>query len=109
MAKKKFKKDYKKVTYCVIEQDLSSELCIDGVAMSILECLEERVSDELLELLKEMLLGFSEDMQLEIADDLLDFVHSQVIHTTGCISADAVLHSCYQWIAVEKGITIVRK
>ena len=101
MAKKKFKKDYKKVTYYVIEQDLSSEQRIDGVAMSILECLEERVSDELLELLKEMLLG--------IADDLLDFVHSHVIHTTGCISADAVLGSCYQWIAVEKGITIVRK
>ena len=109
MAKKKIKRDYKKVTYRVIEQDLSSELCIDGVAMSILECLEERVSDELLELLKEMLLGFGEDMQLEIADDLLDFVHSQIIHTTGCISADAVLHSCYQWIAEEKGITIVRK
>ena len=85
MSKKKFKRDYKKVTYRVIEQDLSSEQRIDGVAMSILECLEERVSDELLELLKEMLLGFSEDMQ------------------------DAVLGSCYQWIAVEKGITIVRK
>ena len=94
MAKKKFKKDYKKVTYRVIEQDLSSEQRIDGVAMSILECLEERVS---------------EDMQLDIADDLLDFVHSHVIHTTCCISADAVLGSCYQWIAVEKGITIVRK
>lgn len=109
MAKKKLKKDHQKVSYYVIEQDLGSEQCIDGVAMSVMDCLEERLSEDLLDLLKKMLLGFNEDMQLEIADNLLDFVCSHVIHATGCISADAVLDSCYQWIAEEKGITIVRK
>ena len=106
--KKNFKKVNRKVIFYVIDQDMSSEMWIDSVAMSVMECLEGRVSNELMVLLKDMLLGFSEDMQLEIADNLLDFVTRQVIHTTGCISADAVLNSCYQWIAAEKGVTIVR-
>ena len=49
-----------------------------------------------------MLLGFCDEMQLEIADDLVDFVCDRVVHTTNCPSADAVLLSCYEWIAEEK-------
>jgi hypothetical protein len=88
----------------VIEQDLSGEHDIDCDAMSIMECLEDKVSKELFELLKEMLLGFNEEMQLELADDLLNFAHGHVIHTTGCPSADYVLEMCYAWIAAEHGI-----
>ena len=86
----------------VYEQDLSCEQPVDSVAMRVMECLEGRVSEGLLELLKMMLLGFAEGMQLEIADNLLDFACSRVVHTTGCITADAVLCSCYEWIAAEK-------
>ncbi len=90
----------------VYEQDLSYEQPIDGTAMSVLENLEGRVSIGLLELLKEMMLGFNEAMQLEIADDLLDFACHHVVHVTKCLSADAVLKSCYSWIAAEQGLDL---
>ena len=90
----------------VYEQDLTCQFGIDSTAQFIMDGLEDRVSPELQEILNDMLLGFNDDMQLEIADDLLDFVCMHVIHTTGCLSADAVLESCYKWIAEEKGIEL---
>ncbi len=88
----------------VIEQDLSYEHSIEGVDMSIMEIVEKKVSPELYDMLKDMLLGFDDAMQLEMADDLLDFAHGHVIHTTGCPSADYVLELCYAYIADEHGI-----
>ena len=87
----------------VYEQDLTHQFGVDGTAQYVMECLEDKVSPKLLDLLNAMLLGFNDDMQLEIADDLLDFAYGQVVHTTGCPSADAVLNACYTWIAEEKG------
>jgi len=104
--KMKFKKSHQELELEVIEQDLRQEQKVDGTAMSVMENLEDKVSAELFGMLKTVLLGFSEPMQLEIADDLLDFVCHQVIHTTGCISVDVALGSCYKWIAEEKGIMI---
>ena len=104
--KRKFKKNYQDLELVVIEQDLSCEQQMDCVAKSIMDLLEGRVSNGLLEIMNGMLLGFNSEMQLEIADNLLDFVCSNVIHTTGCISADGVLESCYKWIAAEQGITL---
>ena len=101
---KKIKFESIETVFKVIERDLRSEFSIEGVSMSVMECLEDKVSPELLELLKQMLLGFNDDMQLEMADDLLDFAHGHMIHTTGCLSADAVLEACYGWIAEEQGI-----
>ncbi len=89
----------------VIDQDLTGGFSIDGVANEVTHCLEDKVNPDLLELLNLMLLGFNEEMQLEIADDLLDFACSHVVHTTGCLSADAVLKSCYGWIAAEQGFS----
>lgn len=88
----------------VINQDLRDEYGIDSAALGVMECLEDKVSQTLLELLKIQLLGFGDDMQLEIADDLLDFAYGHVIHSTGCPSADMVLENCYTWIAAEHGI-----
>ena len=65
-----------------------------------------KVSAELQVIIMEMMLGFSKEMQLEIADDLLDFAHGHVVHTTGSWSADAVLKSCYEWIAEEQGFKL---
>lgn len=93
----------------VIEQDLRDEYSVDGVSMTIMNCLKGKVSPDLLELLMQMLLGFNEDMQLEMADNLLDFAYGHVVHTTGCLSADAVLKSCYSWIAAEKGFILKEK
>ena len=87
----------------VYEQDLTYQFSVDGTAQYVMECLEDKVSPKLLDVLNAMLLGFNDDMQLEIADDLLDFAYGQVVHTTGCPSADAVLNACYTWIAEEKG------
>ncbi len=105
MKKKRFSlQDYLTEDVKVIEQDLSYEHSIESVTMSIMEIVEKKVSAELFETLKDMLLGFDDAMQLEMADDLLDFAHGHVIHTTGCPSADYVLEMCYANIAAEHGI-----
>lgn len=106
MAKETIKTVSLEKTLKVYEQDLTYQFSVDGIAQYVMECLEDKVSPELLELLNAMLLGFNDDMQLEIADDLLDFAHGHVVHTTGCWSADAVLKSCYEWIAEEHGFKL---
>ena len=104
MAKVEFKTVSLEKTLKVYEQDLTYQFGIDGTAQDVMECLEDKVSPALLDTLNAMLLGFNDDMQLEIADDLLDFAYGQMVHTTGCPSADAVLYACYTWIAEEKGV-----
>ena len=88
----------------VIDRDLKSEYNFDSTALMVLGNLEDRVSIELYDMIRDMLLGFEESMQLEIADNLLDFAVMHVIHTTGCPSADYILEACYRWIAEEQGI-----
>ena len=90
--------------FVVIDVDISGEQSIDGTALEIMESLKDCVSKDLFELLKAMLLGFNGDIQLEMADDLLDFTMWQVIHSTGCCSVDVVLEACYRWIADEQGL-----
>ena len=90
-----------------IEQDLNDECSVDPVALMVLECIEGRVSSALWDSIYNLLLGFSAEMQLEIADDLLDFVCLHKVHTTGCMSVDAVLKTCYRWIAEEQGFNMV--
>ena len=104
MAKEMIKTVSLEKTLKVYEQDLTYQFGIDGTAQDVMECLKEKVSPALLDTLNAMLLGFNDDMQLEIADDLLDFAYGQMVHTTGCPSADAVLYACYTWIAEEKGV-----
>jgi len=103
MAKETIKTVSLEKTLKVYEQDLTYQFGVDSTAQYVMECLEDKVSPKLLDVLNAMLLGFNDDMQLEIADDLLDFAYGQVVHTTGCPSADAVLNACYTWIAEEKG------
>lgn len=105
MAKKKYAlSDCLTEDVKVIKQNLRYEHSIEGGAMSILEIIKKRVSPELFETLNDLLLGFNDAMQLEMADNLLDFTHGHVIHTTGCPSADYVLDICYASIAAEHGI-----
>jgi hypothetical protein len=85
------------------EQCLKADFAVDNVAKNVLDCLGNKVSPALQELLEEMLQGFDDNMQQEIADDILDFAHNHVVHTTGCLSADCVLKACYSWIASEQG------
>ena len=103
------RKNYSKVKFVkvkVIEQNLRSEQEIGDEVESLVRLLGSKVSAELQVIIMEMMLGFSKEMQLEIADDLLDFAHGHVVHTTGSWSADAVLKSCYEWIAEEQGFKL---
>ena len=106
MAKETIKTVSLEKTLKVYEQDLTYQFNVDGIAQDVMECLEDKVSPALLDTLNAMLLGFNDNMQLEIADNLLDFAHGHVVHTTGCWSADAVLKSCYEWIAEEQGFRL---
>ena len=108
MAKRKIKIESIETSIKVIEQDLRDGYSIDGTSKIIMDCVEDKVAADLLELLKQMLLGFNDDMQLEIADNLLDFANGHVVHTTGCPSADAVLEACYMWIAEDQSIELLR-
>ena len=87
------KKNYSKVKFVkvkVIEQDLRSEQEIGDEVESLVRLLGSKVSTELQVIIMEMMLGFSKEMQQEIADDLLDFAYENVVQTTGCWSADKV-------------------
>ena len=100
------RKNFSKVKFVevkVIEQNLRSEQEIGDEVESLVRLLGSKVSAELQVIIMEMMLGFSKEMQQEIADDLLDFAYGHVVQTTGCWSADAVLNACYTWIAEEKG------
>ena len=90
----------------VITQDLSDDYGIDGRAARIMQLMEGEVSDGLLMVLISELQGFSIRMQIEMAQDLLDFALAHVVHTTGCPSADYVLDYCYSYIAMEHDIMI---
>ena len=58
----------------VFNRDMRPECHIDVTAQSVMECVEERVSKKLYEDMMNFLLGYSDDMQLVIADNLLDAV-----------------------------------
>ena len=103
------RKNYSKVKFVkvkVIEQDLRSEQEIGDEVESLVRLLGSKVSAELQVIIMEMMLGFSKEMQQEIADDLLDFAYENVVQTTGCWSADKVLKTCYEWIAEEQGFKL---
>lgn len=104
-----FKKANQKPQVRVISQDLSCEQPVDVTATKVMECLKKKVSPELHDVIGGLLLGFHEDMQLEIAADLLEFACDNVIHTTGCPTADIMLATCYRMIADEKGIKLIFK
>ena len=88
----------------VIKQDLRDEYSVDVVAASIMECLQSKVGPALFDMLNSVLLGFCDDMQQEMAENLLDFVNDNILHRTGCYSVDVTLAQCYMWIGMEQGI-----
>ena len=83
------------------DDDLMEVQCMEHDAESVMRRLEHRVSKPLLFMLNQQLLGFSSQMQQELAHDMVDFVCDNIVRTTGCPSADYVLMICYAWIADE--------
>ena len=87
----------------IIEQDRTKDYRTFGNAATIMRCIRGHISPDLWDYLIGMLQGFDDDTQLEIADDLLDFVFDKIVHLTGFPSVDTVLIACYELIAKEKG------
>lgn len=70
-------------------------------AESVMTKLEDKVSHSLLFMLNQQLLGFSSQMQQELAMDIVDYVCEDIMRLTGSPSADYVLEICYAWINEE--------
>lgn len=88
----------------IYNQDLRAQYPQDSIAVSVMDCLDGRVSDSLIAEMREGLRGYNEDMQLEIADDLLDCATGIGIHYTGIKPVDMLLQGYYLRIAEEMGI-----
>ena len=85
------------------DEDLMRVQYLEHDAESVMRRLEHRVSKPLLFMLNQQLLGFSSQMQQELAMDMVDYVCDDVMRMTGCPSADYVLNICYAWINEEIG------
>ena len=88
----------------MIHANLIADHQIDRVAEQVMTGLEDKVSPVLYGTLIMLVRGFDEDMQLEMADDLVDFAKYHVAHTTGVMSADVILDLGYMMIAEEHDI-----
>lgn len=85
----------------IFMRDMKAECTIDCTAQSVMECVEPRVSKKLYEDMMDYLLGFNEDMQLEIADNLLDAVCYGWEHYVGIRHIDTKMKSFYLLIEEE--------
>ena len=83
------------------EEDLLRVQYMEHDAESVMQRLEDKVSKSLLFMLNQQLLGFSSQMQQELALDMVDYVCDDIMRMTGCPSADYVLEICYAWINEE--------
>ena len=75
--------------------DLRDQNPIDSVARTVLENVKTRITDDLYNDIVESLRGFSEEIQLEIADDVLDYVCNKWVHKTNLKSVDTLLFGMY--------------
>jgi hypothetical protein len=85
----------------IFNRDVRPEYSIDGTAKSVMECIEGRVSDELYQDMMDYLLGYTDDMQLEIADNLLDAVCYGWQHYIGIPHIDMIMQGFYLLIEEE--------
>ena len=79
----------------VFKRNMRPECHIDGTAKSVMECVKGRVSDELYQDMMDYLLGYTDNMQLEIADNLLDAVCSGWEHYINIPHIDTKMKSFY--------------
>ena len=75
--------------------DLTDQNPIDSVARSVLENVETRITDDLYNDILESLRGFTDYVQLEIADDVLDYVCNKSVHKTNIKTVDTLLKGMY--------------
>ena len=87
----------------VFARDMRHECEIDCTARTVMEIVEEHVSPALYEDMMDFLLGFTDDMQLEIADNLLDAVCYGWRHYIGIPHIDMIMQGFY--ILIEEEMT----
>ena len=85
----------------VIHRYMRPECHIDGTARFVMDCIEGRVSDKLYQDMMDYLLGFSDYMQLVIADNLLDAVCYGWQHYIGIPHIDMIMQGFYLLIKEE--------
>ena len=100
------KKVIKKISLDVFlsVQDLQPDYGLNPEVEEIMERVAPEVSPLLRDMLEEQLLGFHEDIQIEMAEDLENFANLHEAHYTGSADVDYVLTQCYAWIAAEHGV-----
>ena len=100
------KKVMKRITLDVFfaVQDLQPDYGLTSEVEEIMNRVGREVSPLLHQMLIEQLLGFHEDMQIEMAENLEEFACLHEVHFTGCADVDYVLAQCYGWIAAELGL-----
>ena len=77
------------------DNDLRDQNPIDSVAQTVLENVKTRITDDLYNDIVESLRGFTEEIQLEIADNVLDYVCNKWVHKTNLKSVDTLLFGMY--------------
>ena len=100
------KKVMKRITLDVFfaVQDLQPDYGLTSEVEEIMDRVGKEVSPLLHQMLIQQLLGFHEDMQIEMAENLEEFACLHEVHFTGCADVDYVLAQCYGWIAAELGL-----
>ena len=88
----------------VVHENLLPEHQLTRLAEREMMALHDKVGMELYGILSYHVRGFDEEMQLTMAENLVDFAKHHVAYTTGVESADLVLDICYKMIAMEQGL-----
>ena len=85
----------------IYRRDMKVQCHIDCTARTVMEIVEEHVSPKLFEDMMDYLLGFNDDMQLVIADNLLDSVCYGWERYIGIRHIDTTMKSFYFLIEEE--------
>ena len=83
----------------VIEEYLLYD--VDSTAARVMRYVKHRISRELYEYLLQILAPYTSRVQLDMAENILDFVNDIPVQDIGYQSADEVLEYCYRLIAEE--------
>ena len=86
----------------VVKMNFRTRCEVYEVAEKMLGELQPYVSKNLLAEIKERLMGFSPEMQVELADRVMDYYFTDTICPTECVSADNALVACCIRITGEK-------
>ena len=74
---------------------------VDSTAARVMRYVKHRISGELYEYLLQILVPYTSRVQLDMAENILDFVNDMPVQDIGYQSADEVLEYCYRLIAEE--------